>query len=153
MDFAKIELRQYLAKIKANRAKITPQRVEILNIFLNNKNDHFTAEEILVKLTSSKTGQATVYRTLELFCSIGILKKVIFKNDEISRYDLVDLNNRHFHHHLVCSNCGKVIEIQDDLLEILEEKIEKEYQFKVSNHELIFNGICSECKGSDINEP
>ena len=67
-----MELKQYINKIKENNAKITPQRIEILNIFLKHKNEHFTAEEIVNMLTDSKTGQATVYRTLELFCSIGI---------------------------------------------------------------------------------
>lgn len=146
MDYASLELKRYIRKIKENHAKITPQRLEVLNIFLQNKDEHYTAEEIVKQLNNSKTGQATVYRTLELFCSIGILKKVKFKNEDITRYDLLDLTEKHFHHHLVCSNCGIVMEINDDLLEELEQKIEKDYHFIVTNHELIITGICQACQ-------
>ena len=152
MLLAQQELRRYTWKIKEVHAKITPQRIEILNIFLNNKNEHFTAEDILNKLDASKTGQATVYRTLELFCQAGILKKVNFKNEEFSRYDLLDLDGKHFHHHLICNKCGKVIEINDDLLDHIEDKVQNDYHFIILNHELIINGICSECQSGEINE-
>ena len=79
-------------------------------------------------------------------------KKITFANEEIARYDLLDLNDKHFHHHLVCINCNKVIEIKDDLLDALEVEIEKTYQFNILNHELIFNGICKECQVSDEDE-
>jgi len=146
------ELKKYIRKIKEYNAKITPQRIEILNLFLNNNEEHFTAEEILKKLDDSKTGQATVYRTLELFCSAGILRKVNFKNEEFTRYDLLDLNKKHFHHHLVCNNCGKVIEIDDDLLDHIENKVQNDYHFKIINHELIIKGICLNCQRGDPNE-
>jgi|SRR5690554_3245765 len=149
MDNSKIELNKYLRKIKEYNAKITPQRIEILNIFLNHKNKHFSAEEIFKVLSSSKIGQATVYRTLELFCSIGILNKINFKKEETSRYDLLDLNDKHNHHHLVCNNCGEVVEIKDDFLDAIEINIENVYHFKVLNHELVFNGICEKCQRSD----
>lgn len=146
------ELKKYLRKIKEHQAKITPQRIEILNIFLSNKNEHFTAEDILKQLSDSKTGQATVYRTLELFCSAGILKKVNFKNEEYTRYDLLDLNEKHFHHHLVCNKCGTVIELSDDLLDHIENKVHNDYHFKILDHELILNGICQNCQKSDNDE-
>ncbi len=148
MDLKQIELNRYIRKIKESKAKITPQRIEILNIFLNNRNEHYAAEDIVKYLNDSKTGQATVYRTLELFCTIGILKKVNFKNEEYARYDLLDLNEKHFHHHLVCNRCGKVIEMNDDLLEQIEQKIETNYHFQILNHELILNGICEDCQKS-----
>lgn len=146
------ELKNYIKHIKKYNAKITPQRIEVLNILLNHKDEHFSAEDIVRKLSDSKTGQATVYRTLELFCSIGILKKIALKKGEITRYDLLDLNDKHFHHHLVCNKCGEVIEIKDDLLEEIEEKLETDYNFKILNHEVIFNGICEKCLRSDNDE-
>lgn len=147
-----MEINLYISKIKEIQAKITPQRIEILNIFLKNKNEHFTAEDIISHLNASKTGQATVYRTLELFCQAGILKKVNFKNEEFSRYDLLDLKNKHFHHHLVCNKCSKVIEINDDLLDHIENKVQQEYEFLILNHELIINGICKDCQNGVENE-
>lgn len=147
------EVNQYLKKIKEAKAKVTPQRVEILNIFLDNKSEHFTADDILKFLDNSNTGQATVYRTLELFSQIGILKKVNFKNEDVIRYDLVNLERKHFHHHFICDECGKVIEINEDLLETIEGKVQKQYNFVIKNHELILRGICHECqKKGDNND-
>ena len=53
---------------------------------------------------------------------------------------------KHFHHHLVCMECGKVEEIHEDLLPKVEERVESEYQFKILDHRLTFHGICSECQ-------
>jgi len=47
---------------------------------------------------------------------------------------------------LICSNCGAVIEVEGDLLDKLETKIEKDYDFKILDHKLKFYGICSKCK-------
>ncbi len=145
------ELKQYLQRIKDNQAKITTQRIEILKVLIDHKHEHLTAEDIVKQLNDSKIGQATVYRTLELFCSCGILNKVNFKKEEMTRYDLIDLNKKHFHHHLICNQCGKVIEINDDL-EKLEKTIQENYGFKIINHELTISGICKECQNGDRDE-
>jgi Fur family transcriptional regulator, ferric uptake regulator len=145
------ELERYIEKFKSQKAKMTPQRIEILKLFLNNKSEHFTAEDIMNRLEDSKTGQATVYRTLELFCNVGILKKVNFTNDEFTHYDLMDLE-QHFHHHLICNCCQKVVEINDDLLESVEAIVLRDYQFQVQNHELILRGICQTCKEGNRDE-
>lgn len=145
MNTKNLEIKKYIRKIKESQTKITPQRIEILNIFINNKNEHFTADDIINKINQT-IGQATVYRTLERFCQIGILKKIYFKNNEYARYDLLDLDDKHFHHHLICKKCGKVIEIDDDLLDHIENKVQNDYNFQIINHELILHGICSQCQ-------
>jgi Fur family transcriptional regulator, ferric uptake regulator len=145
------ELEMYIEKLRSHKAKMTPQRIEILNIFLANKAEHFTAEDIINRLEDSKTGQATVYRTLELFCNVGILKKVNFTDDEFTHYDLMDLA-QHFHHHLICNSCHKVVEINDDLLESVEAIVSRDYHFNVQNHELILRGICHACQEGQPDE-
>ncbi|MBM6838788.1 transcriptional repressor, partial [Clostridium saudiense] len=60
-------------------------------------------------------------------------------------YELVHSDEEHRHHHLVCNKCKKVFEVQDDLLEELEERIEKTYKFRILDHSVKFFGICSEC--------
>lgn len=140
------EREQYIERLKSKKAKITPQRLEILDIFLKNKHEHFTAEDLILKCDPKRTGQATVYRTLELFCKVGILQKVNFNKDELTQYDLIDLDKMHFHHHLICSECNRVIEITDDLLESIEERIQHIYHFKIENHELVLRGICDLCQ-------
>ncbi|HEY8435839.1 MAG TPA: Fur family transcriptional regulator [Haloplasmataceae bacterium] len=145
------ELDQYLSVLKANKAKITSQRIQILKVFLENKTEHFTAEEIIERLADTSTGQATVYRTLDLFCHLGILKKVnIPPHEEYTQYDLVDLNER-FHHHLICIKCGKVMEIAGDLLNEVEAYVNEHYQFSVKDNELYLYGYCKDCRDDNEN--
>lgn len=152
MKIKQNELNKYLKKIRDSKAKITPQRIEILKVLLRNKDEHYTTDDIIKKLKNKKIGQATVYRTMELFCHAGILKRVNFKDEDFARYDLVDLTVPHFHHHLVCNNCGKVVEITEDLLETLEERIESVYTFKVTDHELVIKGVCAACQTGENHE-
>ena len=90
-------------------------------------------------------GLATVYRTVLLFEELNVIYKLDL-NDGCSRYELVHEDEEHRHHHLICNDCKKVIEVQDDLLEELEERIRNTYGFDILDHSVKFFGICSECK-------
>lgn len=126
--------------------KMTPQRWAIIAIFLMNKGRHLSADDVygMLKETYPNNGIATVYRTLELLVEIGVLKKIDF-GDGRARYELSD-EDVHHHHHLVCTNCGKIIEFEDDLLESLEVTIERKTGFKVRDHLAKFFGICETCQ-------
>ncbi|MBM6860694.1 transcriptional repressor, partial [Clostridium saudiense] len=84
------------------------------------------------------------YRTVLLLEEVNVIYKLDL-NDGCSRYELVHSDEEHRHHHLVCNKCKKVFEVQDDLLEELEERIEKTYKFRILDHSVKFFGICSEC--------
>ena len=89
---------------------------------------------------------ATVYRTLDLFTEMDLLKKLDF-DDGCSRYELNDRDNEgHFHHHLICMGCGKVWECQDDLLETLESILQKRLHFHTVDHQLKVYGYCEDCE-------
>lgn len=51
----------------------------------------------------------------------------------------------HRHHHLICVKCGKIIEMNEDLLEDLEERVTDTYDFTITDHELKIFGKCREC--------
>jgi Fur family ferric uptake transcriptional regulator len=87
-----------------------------------------------------------VYRTIQILDDINVVSKLDL-NDGCLRYEL-SLNNEddHNHHHLICNNCGAVIEVREDLLDMLEETIEKNYNFKIKDHDLRVFGICKNCK-------
>jgi Fur family ferric uptake transcriptional regulator len=57
---------------------------------------------------------------------------------------------RHHHHHLICINCGKVFEFEEDMMEGLETEIEKKTGFHVIDHEVKLYGYCKECGGKLI---
>ena len=125
--------------------KWTGQRRDILRNLLENPDRHLSAEELhyLLQQQGLVTGLATVYRTLDLLAETGIVHKLQF-GDGCSRYELADED--HHHHHLICSECGKVYEVDLDLLEKLERKVEDDYDFEISGHHLKFFGRCSQCK-------
>ncbi|HLS36450.1 MAG TPA: Fur family transcriptional regulator, partial [Bacillota bacterium] len=118
---------------------------------LEHESGHLSAEEIflLVKEKAPEIGLATVYRTLELLSELEIVDKINF-GDGVSRYDLRKEGAKHFHHHLVCTECGSVEEIIDDLLKDVEEIIEDNWGFQIENHRLTFHGICKQCQEMPI---
>lgn len=132
--------------LKQKGYKLTLQRRAILDIIVKSEGKHLTAEELYdeVKKECPEIGLATVYRTLQLLEEMKILSKLDI-GDGSSRYELIHEDENHQHHHLICNNCGKVIEVKGDLLESLEHNIEEKYDFKVLNHSVKFYGLCSEC--------
>lgn len=134
-------------KMKKRGYKFTPQRKAVFDIIVDNEGKHLTAEEIYeeVKQCNPEIGLATVYRTIQLLEGLGVIYRLEL-NDSCNRYELAHENETHRHHHLICSKCGKVIEVEDDLLENLEMKIQKKYNFKIKDHSVKFFGLCSECE-------
>jgi len=141
------EIEKLKSNLKEKGYKLTPQRRAIVDNIIKNEGSHLTTEELydLVKQECPEIGLATVYRTVQLLEDLGVVSKLDL-NDGCYRYELVHEDENHHHHHLICSNCGKVIEVQGDLLEVLEHEIESKYDFKIKNHSVKFYGICNECK-------
>jgi Fur family ferric uptake transcriptional regulator len=134
-------------QLHSSSYKLTPQREATVRVLLENEEDHLSAEDVylLVKEKSPEIGLATVYRTLELLTELKIVDKINF-GDGVSRYDLRREGAEHFHHHLVCIECGSVNEIQEDLLEDVEATIEAKWKFLIKDHRLTFHGICQSCQ-------
>ena len=137
-------------KLQNSPYKFTHQRKVVLEVFVNNPGVHLSAEEVhdILKQKAADIGLATVYRALELLCSkeIGILQKIDF-GDGCSRYELnLTEPNSHQHHHMICTNCKKVIEFSEDMLDDLEADIMKKCGFKVTDHQVKFFGLCEECR-------
>jgi len=134
-------------QLHSSSYKLTPQREATLRVLLENEADHLSAEDVylLVKEKSPEIGLATVYRTLELLTELKVVDKINF-GDGVSRYDLRQEGAAHFHHHLVCIECGSVDEIQEDLLEDVEAIVEKNWNFIIKDHRLTFHGICHRCQ-------
>jgi len=142
----KNSLEDICQKLQEKEYKLTPQRKTILKVLLDNEEKHLSAEDIyqIVKHHYPEIGLATVYRTLELLADIDILQKMNF-DDGKARYEFSS-HDEHHHHHLICLKCGKVIEFNDDLLDVLEKTISEKKDFEVLDHKLKFYGYCSKCK-------
>lgn len=126
--------------------RLTPQRQIILEAMLNLGRRHLTADEVygLVKTQTDDISLATIYRSLDLFVEMNLLRR-FDSGDGVARYEVNSQNQEHYHHHLICLNCGKIIEFNDDLLDELENKI-SEKGFMIADHCLRFFGYCQECQ-------
>ncbi len=152
MSDKNFRLKDLRARLSANHYKMTPQRKEILQIFLeNNADPHLSAEEVyeILKKKDFDFGLATIYRNVELLSMLGILSKINF-DDGRTRYELASSDPKvHHHHHLICLKCKKIFEFEEDLLEKLEATITTKSGFEIVNHEVKFFGYCADCKGKD----
>jgi len=106
---------------------------------------HFEADELYFRLRQKgdrRISRATVYRTLPLLEESGLIRRVVFI-DKHTHYEHV---YGHMHHeHLICLNCGKVIEFYKQSLEDTLEDIARENQFKSMAHKLEITGFCDQC--------
>ncbi len=131
----------YLSKLRENGLKVTPKRLAIIDFFAE-KNCALTPEEVWVPLKKKfgQLGLPSVYRNLEALADCGILTR-IHQFDNKRHYALCPCNPYH-NYHIVCSECGKVEQVEDNLLEGLTEV----KGFKVLNHFLQLEGICETCE-------
>jgi len=118
-----------------------PRRL-VLEVFLN---DHkpLTPATVHSQLPD-RVNLASVYRTIALFCRLGILTEV----DHVlegRRYELSD-NYREHHHHLICRQCGKTEDFEDCAIADVEKLIRRRFRFKVTRHDLRFFGLCQRCQ-------
>ncbi len=134
-------LEEYISR---NNLKITRQRRGVLKAFLDCEN-HVSAEELYntVTETESKIGLATVYRTLALLIRSGLASEMDF-GDGQKRYEH---RYKHKHHdHMICTECGKIIEFNHPSIEKLQEEIAAENGFTITSHKLDLFGNCADCK-------
>ena len=138
-------LKLILDNLRTKGFKITTQRIKVIEILVDKADTQYTVEELYMEVNKiyPQIGLATVYRTVNLLNEIGLLAKLDF-HDGVDRYELI--TNEHHHHHLICKICGKVIEVEGDFLDDIEEKISKKYEFEIEGHYLKFFGLCNECK-------
>lgn len=87
---------------------------------------------------------ATIYRAMRLLETMGLVKRYDF-GDGIARFELVSGQREAHHHHLVCTRCREVIEIEECCSETLEKRIAAEHGFQAVTHRLEFFGICPDC--------
>jgi Fur family ferric uptake transcriptional regulator len=137
--------------LKDNGYKYTGQRAKIFDVFVKHSDKHLSTEDVYDYISKDfpEIGIATVYRTLMLFEKLEILYKISF-DDGVVRYEIKSSESGHRHHHLICLNCQKIIEVKLDLLDSLEKKIEETENFKIVDHNLKFYGYCEECQKKEI---
>lgn len=87
--------------------------------------------------------RASVYRTLELFSKLGITETVMRGWTPFT--ELAEPFKAH-HHHIVCEQCGRVVEIENDTLEDVLSLVASRYEFNLKKHTVELSGLCKDCK-------
>ncbi|MBI4911452.1 MAG: transcriptional repressor [Acidobacteria bacterium] len=131
--------------LRTHQLKLTGERRALLSAVLG-WGSHFDADTLhmALKQKGETISRATVYRTLDLLVQCGIVRKDSLGHQQ-AQYEAVKPGEHH--DHLICMNCGKVIEFFREDLESLQDAICAQQKFKPLHHSLQIFGICSACKG------
>ncbi|HLG13158.1 MAG TPA: transcriptional repressor [Blastocatellia bacterium] len=130
--------------LKRAGLKRTEQRDLILDVFLNTEG-HVSSEGLyaLVKAKDHTIGFTTVYRTLKLLKECGLARELEFHDGRM----LYEHEYKHTHHdHLICTQCGALIEFYSAEIEALQDAIVRRHHFKPLSHSHRIFGICAKCQ-------
>jgi Fur family transcriptional regulator, ferric uptake regulator len=132
-----------MQRLAARNHQPTSQRRTVLRTLMNT-HACVTPRELHAALHDEQPGigQATVYRTLELLVEVGAATRFVQDNNE-SKYIYC---SPHHHHHLICTRCGLVKDIDGCLLQPLGPALEQRTSFQINDHAVTIYGYCAGCK-------
>jgi Fur family ferric uptake transcriptional regulator len=133
--------------LDSSSQRITAQRALLLEI-LNQSGGHVDADELYrrARRKNSRISLSTVYRNLQLFKKLGLVEEHHF-DEEHHHYEV---KSGAEHQHLLCVNCGKVVEFACPLSQKFRENIGKKYDFEITGVEVRMTGLCSSCRTKEI---
>ncbi len=131
-------------RLRSAGYKLTNARLTVLQA-LEQRDGHMTSTDVLDAVTQldPEIGRASVFRALELFTRLSIIRPTYIASSVTPTYVL--LPNGH-HHHVICTNCNRVIEFEECHLEQLEVELERNLKVRLTGHLLEFYGLCEQCK-------
>ncbi len=137
------ELSPRAQRLRDTGYKLTNARLTVLNV-LESHGGHMTSTQVLdeVDKIDSEIGRASVFRALDLFTRLSIIRPTYIDSSTTPTY--VMLPGGH-HHHIICTNCNRVIEFEDCHLGQLETELERQLNVRLTGHLLEFYGLCDRC--------
>ena len=133
--------------LKQNGFRMTPQRRMIVEVIHEAEGRHLTADQIIEYVQSRVKGvnKSTIYRTLELLESLGCVYRSL--QDDHFIYHHAESGH---HHHVVCSECGRSVDLDDDLFGPIEATVEARTGFRVGFTHVVMRGLCAECASKGL---
>lgn len=134
----------------AHGYRYTQQRQKVADFLWQHRDQHITTNEAYALLQESEPGigKATIHRMYHLLMELGFARRLEV-GDGLFRYEICSQNSgTHTHHHLICSECGYVQDMREDMLDEMERQVEEKYGFTVEDHRVQFLGRCKSCKNS-----
>lgn len=138
-------LKQFHEYLETQSLRSTKQRDAVARTFFG-LTGHVNVDELLAhaRKHSPRLGYATVYRTLKLLTECGLAAERRFGNE--SRVYETAGDTAH-HDHLICTECGHVLEFENDEIERLQEKVARSFGFTLVRHKLELYGMCPRARG------
>jgi Fur family ferric uptake transcriptional regulator len=134
--------KEMIARLSQKGYRITPQRLMILNT-IEGASGHISAEEIYESIRQSypSLNISTVYRTLELLKEMGLVTETDMGDGRVRFHSA----GHEHHHHLVCSGCGCVIDLDGEMLHPLAVMLKEKYAFRADLQHMAIFGHCKNC--------
>ena len=139
----RLTARKVVAALRRHGYRITPQRRAVIQAITSSQ-DHLTPASIYKKARQDhpNIGLVTIYRTLEILAKLELICE-LHAGGICHSYTI---STPQHHHHLICSNCGIVIDFTSHALSELERKLSRQRGFKMESHLLEFLGLCPACQ-------
>ena len=121
------------------------QREQIAEVVFS-RDEHFTADELFdrVRKVDAETSRATVYRTLGLLVEADLLRQIDLGENQVT-YD-PNFLDKPSHNHLVCIDCGKVVEFEDENVDIMTECVSRRLGFKAIRQSIKIEASCEQLR-------
>jgi len=133
--------------------RMTSQRRQIIEMIFES-DDHFTTEELLDRAGrlggGQKTARATIYRTLSMLIDAGVLSEIDLGKGQ--RVFDPNFNENPNHNHLICIDCGKVVEFEDSHMEVLEDCLTRRMGFRPARKSLKIEACCEQLRKEGLCE-
>ncbi|MEX1049177.1 MAG: transcriptional repressor [Akkermansiaceae bacterium] len=131
--------------IRRKKLRRTGQRETIIRAAFS-KDEHFTAEELYerARKLDAETSRATVYRTLSLLLEAELLREIDLGDDQTT-YD-PNFLDKPSHNHLVCIDCGRVVEFEDSHLDLLNDCVTRRLGFRPVRQSIKIEASCEQLR-------
>ncbi|MBI2851264.1 MAG: transcriptional repressor [Chloroflexi bacterium] len=133
---------EIIRRLRRSGYKVTPQRVSIIKTLLGSR-EALTPAALFqkVRLVDPTVGEVTVYRTLNILSELGLVC-VVSTAENVNGYIVRPGGH---HDHLICSECGKVVDFRNCNVSELEKRLASETGFVIKEHRLDLYGLCPQC--------
>lgn len=145
-------VRLFARYLRERGLPVTRQREAVAEVVFSSE-DHLSVDDIEQRLRDEdeKLGKATIYRTLDLLVRSKLVEEHDF-GEGFKRYEH-RLSRQPVHEHLICLECGTVIEFQSSDVQKIEAEVTAEHGFKPARHKLEIYGLCRSCREAGAELP